>query len=261
MDEVLEAARSGDVDAIEALLAKEQDRIYRFGLRLCSDPEDAKDVLQETMIAVARSIRDYRGEASFSSWLFTIARSFCIKKRRKSKFAPEQISPLDHDVEATERRPDELAEARQIGAALDSAIRGLDDERREVLLLRDVEGLTAKEVAEAIGISVAAVKSRLHRARVDVRRALGPLLAPNEAPPRPGCPDVLSAYSKQLEGDIGPDLCAELERHLEACSDCRGRCDSLKETLSLCRTTPAATVPDDVQAGVRRAIRDFLRPR
>ena len=131
---------------------------------------------------------------------------------------------------------------------------------REVLFLRDVEGLTAPEVAEVLGVTVQAVKSRLHRARLSVREQVAPLLGVEPAPPAPGtCPDVLTMFSRHLEDEISVDLCAEMERHLTACGRCRGTCDSLKRTLALCRTSGAAVeVPAAVQASVKKALRTFL---
>ena len=87
-DELLAAARQGDSAALETLLVRYQPHLYRFGLRMCGNVEDAGDVAQESLISMARSVRDFRGDASVSSWLYTIARRFCIKKRRRSKFAP-----------------------------------------------------------------------------------------------------------------------------------------------------------------------------
>ena len=98
--ELLERARSGDEAALEALLERHQAQIYRFGMRMCRDPEDAKDVLQETLLAMARGIRDFRAASSVSTWLYTIARSFCVKKRRKSKFAPDAERSFESDVAA-----------------------------------------------------------------------------------------------------------------------------------------------------------------
>src|SRR5574342_169891 len=92
--ELLEAARRGDADSLEALLARHQAQVYRFGMKMCRDPEDARDVLQDTLLAVARTVKDFRGAASVSTWLYTIARSFCIKRRRRSKFAPAQEESL-----------------------------------------------------------------------------------------------------------------------------------------------------------------------
>lgn len=265
---LLERARAGDADAIEALLERHQAQVYRFGMKMCRDPEDAKDVLQETLLSMARGIRDFRGASSLSTWLYTIARSYCIKKRRKSKFAPEGERSLDTEMLAEGKQladpaqsPDEALAGKQIEHALEHAIRGLDPMYREVLLLRDVEGLTAPEVAEVLGVSVQAVKSRLHRARLTVRAEVAPLLGiPTDGPAAPGtCPDILTLFSQHLEDEISAELCAEMERHVQSCSRCRGTCDSLKRTLALCRTDGAKVkVPDSVQASVKVALRNFL---
>jgi RNA polymerase sigma-70 factor (ECF subfamily) len=258
----LEAARAGDPEALEALLQEHQARIYRFAMKLCRDPEDARDVLQDTLLAVARSLRDFRGGASLSTWLYTIARSFCIKARRKSKFAPAHEEPLEVGAEVAApdgTGPEDIAAQHEIGAALDRSIRALDPEQREVLVLRDIEGLKATEVAEVLGLSVPAVKSRLHRARLRLREDLAVALGIGEAvTPSPTCPDVLELYSRNLEGEVSGELCAQMERHLASCARCQGACDSLKRTLALCGATPEPAVPPEIQASVRRALREFL---
>ncbi|HZZ85946.1 MAG TPA: sigma-70 family RNA polymerase sigma factor [Anaeromyxobacteraceae bacterium] len=270
-DQLLEEARGGRREALEELLARHQRRIYRFGLKMCRDEEDAKDVLQDTLLAVARGIRDFRGQSSVSTWLYAIARSFCVKKRRRSKFAPEQEQRLGSEAEeevvqvADPARPaDETLAGRQVERALEAAIGGLQPIYREVLLLRDVEGLTAPEVAQVLGVSVEAVKSRLHRARVAVRAAVAPLLGVPEAAaaePAAGagaCPDVVELFSRHLEGEISSDLCASMERHLSGCPRCTARCDSLRATLNLCARSPAPEVPPAVQHSVRTALQRFL---
>jgi RNA polymerase sigma-70 factor (ECF subfamily) len=278
---LLDRARAGDRRALEELLARHQRRVYRFGLKMCRDAEDAKDVLQETLLAVARTVKDFRGASSVSTWLYTIARSFCIKKRRRSKFAPEQEESLDARESGVEARQvvdpsrsaeDDLA-GRQIEAALEQAIGALDPMYREVLVLRDVEGLTAPEVAEVMSLTVEAVKSRLHRARVAVREALAPMLGVPGAPPAPPagaaadgagaplgaqCPDIVQLFSQHIEGEISASLCAEMEKHLAACPGCRSRCDSLQRTLAVCRAAPLPEVPANVQASVRKALRRFI---
>jgi RNA polymerase sigma-70 factor (ECF subfamily) len=130
--------------------------------------------------------------------------------------------------------------------------------------LRDVEGLSAAEVAEVTGLSVAAVKSRLHRARVVVRDRLAPLLAPAGAQGAAGrgvCPDVVSLLSRHLEGEIGPDACAEMERHVAACPRCQAACDSLRQTLRLCGATPPPDVPETLKESIRQGIRSLLAQR
>jgi RNA polymerase sigma-70 factor, ECF subfamily len=266
---LLDRARGGDRAALEELLERHQRTVYRFGLRMCRDPEDAKDVLQETLLAVARTVRDFRGASSVSTWLYTIARSFCIKRRRRSRFAPLEEASLDAHGPGSEARQvadparpaDESLAGRQVEAALEQAIRDLDPMYREVLVLRDVEGLTAPEVAEVMGLSVEAVKSRLHRARVAVREALAPLLAaPADAATTPAtaCPDVLTMFSRHIEGEISASVCADLERHLAGCPACRNRCDSLQRTLALCKAAPLPEVPEHMQASVRQALRRFV---
>jgi RNA polymerase sigma-70 factor (ECF subfamily) len=268
---LLDRARTGDREALDVLLERHQRRVYRFGLKMCRDPEDAKDVLQDTLLAAVRSMKDFRGAASVSTWLYTIARSFCLKKRRRSKFAPEQEESIEARQPGEEARqiadpargPDDELAGRQIEAALEQAIGGLDPMYREVLVLRDVEGLTAPEVAEVMGLTVEAVKSRLHRARIAVREAVAPLLgmpAPAGAAPAPAamCPDVVELFSRHLEGEISSSLCADMEKHLASCPGCRSRCDSLQRTLALCRSAPLPEVPKDIQADVRRALRQFV---
>lgn len=265
---LLERARTGDARAIELLLQQHQAQVYRFGLKMCRDPEDAKDVLQDTLLAMARGLRDFRGASSISTWLYTIARSFCIKKRRRSKFAPTGARSLDAEVIAEAGQltdaaegPDDALGDKEVERALERAIGELEPMYREVLLLRDVEGLTAPEVAEVLGISVQAVKSRLHRARLSVRAQVAPVLGiPAERATASGsCPDVLTIFSRHLEHEISADVCAEMERHLQVCDRCRGACESLKRTLALCRAAaPAVHVPTSVQASVRVALRDFL---
>lgn len=264
--ELLEAIRTGDRGAMDRLLTRHQAAIYRFGAKMCRDEEDAKDVLQDTMMAAVRSIPEFRGGAALSTWLYAIARSFCIKKRRTSKFAPERIESLEaqagqaEEIADARRSPEDDAAGRQLQHALDAAIADLDPMYREVIVLRDVEGLSAPEVAEVMGLSVEAVKSRLHRARTAVRERIAPALGP-PAEESAGCRGVTELFSRQLEGEIGGNACAELEKHLEGCTACRGRCEALRATLALCKRAGGATVPPEVERSVREALRRFIDAR
>jgi RNA polymerase sigma-70 factor (ECF subfamily) len=266
--DLLAAARQGDAAALEALLVRYQPHLYRFGLRMCGNENDAGDVAQESLISMARSLRDFRGDASVSTWLYTIARRFCIKKRRRSKFAPAREESLDAPgIDAAHRltdpapSPEQTATNRELQRALTLAIDGLEPAQREVLVLRDIEGLSAPEVARVLGVSVDAVKSRLHRARVAVRQALAPVFsAPGYEPPRDVmCPDVLMLFSQHLEGDIDPAVCATMEAHLAHCPRCRGTCESLRRTLAVCRQLPTPEVPASIAASIRAAIQTFLK--
>jgi RNA polymerase sigma-70 factor (ECF subfamily) len=265
--ELLGAAQGGDRKALNELLERHQGRVFRFGMKMCGAEEDAKDILQETLLAAARNMDGFRGASSVPTWLYAIARSFCIKKRRTSKFAPDHLESLETTGEAvtqvadTARGPEEDASGRQIQGALGAAIADLDPMYREVLVLRDVEGLSAPEVAEVMGLSIEAVKSRLHRARVTVRDRVAPLLGitePSTPAPVEACPDVLRLFSQRLEGEISGNVCQELESHLLACPRCSARCDSLRASLNLCRQAGDETVPPRVELSVRTALRKFL---
>jgi RNA polymerase sigma-70 factor (ECF subfamily) len=269
-DELLAAARGGDAAALEALLVRYQPHLFRFGLRMCGNVEDAGDVAQESLVSMARSVRDFRGDSSVSSWLYTIARRFCIKKRRRGKFAPAREESLDAPGFDAARRvadpapnPEQSATNQELAAALTRAIDALEVSQREVLVLRDVEGLSAAEVAGVLGISVDAVKSRLHRARMAVRQELVPMLGgpPIDTARASVCPDVLTLFSQHLEGEIEPGICAAMETHLAQCRHCRGACDSLKRTLALCRQLPTPEVPASLAASVKAAIQRFIQQR
>jgi RNA polymerase sigma-70 factor (ECF subfamily) len=264
--DLLQSARAGDRRALGRLLEREQTRIYRYGLQMCRSPEDAADVTQETLFALARGVSTFRGDASLSTWLYTVARSFCLKKRRRRRHDPVVVESLDADEgrgarDVPDRRelPEEALGRQEVDRALDSAMGSLAPSVRDVVVLRDVEGLTAPEVAEVLGIGVTAVKSRLHRGRLALRAQLAPLFHDDGGGPLPTCPDVISVFSRHLEGETTSADCAEMERHLASCGRCAGACESLRRTLALCRrAAPARAVPVAVQHAIQGALSRFL---
>lgn len=263
---LLEQAQGGDDGALSALLERYQPLLFRFGMRMCGSREDAEDVVQESMIAAIRTLANFRGEASVSTWLYTIARSFCIKKRRRSKFAPQEMASLDEDrpdleaaADASPVTPEEAASEAELEIAIKTAMLALDPGQREVLVLRDVEGLSAKEVADITELSVGAVKSKLHRARASLRKALEPLVGELAAQaPTPSCPDIEEMFSRSLEGEIDTELCKRMMDHVETCPHCKRTCDMLHSVLKTCQASPVPKVPQTVQAAVRRAMRGHV---
>ncbi len=187
---LIAASKDGDPAALETLVRTHQDRVYRFAMRMCRNVEDAKDILQETFLGMVRSIREFREESKFSTWLYRIAANACLKKRRRGVHdpAPEQELSLDELMPRadSEGRKPEIADwsddaerallRGELSGRLEAAIDKLPKDYKIVLVLRDVEGLSAEETAQAVGLSVAAVKSRLHRARVFLRRELAEYL-------------------------------------------------------------------------------------
>jgi RNA polymerase sigma-70 factor (ECF subfamily) len=259
---LLSAARSGDRQALESLLEGVAPRLLRFSRRMCRDTDEAEDVLQDSMLAVARNLKGFRGDSSLSTWLYAIARSYCIKKRRKSKFAPRVVSLASSEGRDSERVADhgpgplDRLEKARLRSALDEAIGGLTPAYRDVLLLRDVEGLSAEETGAALSLTVAAVKSRLHRARAAVRDELAPLLA-RDKPAHPPCPDVVLMLSRHLEGEIDKKTCAAMEAHLEDCPRCRDSCRTLREALGLCKTTPLPRLPRALKRSIQAGLQEL----
>jgi RNA polymerase sigma-70 factor (ECF subfamily) len=247
---LIAAAQAGDRRALDELLAHYEERIYRFGLRMCGDEESAREVLQETMLAAFRNLPGFRGQASLSTWLFQIARSFCIKERRGVR----PTAPLDDELADRAPAPDAQVQARRIGEALAAAIAALPAEQREVLVLRDVEGLSAQEAAVVVGVEVGALKSRLHRARMALRGRLAGLV---ESAPEP-CAELAQELTAYAASDIDQATCVRIEAHLASCARCSGACDALKRTVSLCKSLPGNAVPAQVRAAVRGAILDAI---
>jgi RNA polymerase sigma-70 factor (ECF subfamily) len=251
---LLARAHRGDRHAVEQLLARYEHQIYRFALRQCGDEQDAQDTLQETMIAAIRGLQGFRGEARFSTWLYQIVRSVCIKHRRPGHTVRGGV-PLSAAVEVvtTQAQPDAQAHAHEIGAALAAAMSALSASHREAVVLHDVEGLSVDEAAEVVGVEVAAMKSRLHRGRLELRDHLAALLGESNA--KVQCPDLTRDLLAFFETNIDQTLCARVEDHLTRCRRCSGVCDSLKRTMSLCRRIPGDEIPPTVKTAVRCAVR------
>jgi len=250
--DLIAAARAGDRVAVDRLLARYEPNIYRFGLRMCGDEDAAREVLQETMLAAFRHLPGFRGDAALSTWLYQIARSFCIKERRGQHPTRSLDADDSPDLVDPSPRPDARTHAREIGEALSRAIAELPPDQREVLILRDVEGLSAEQAADVIGIEVGALKSRLHRARMAMRTELaGTLGAGADAEP---CPELAQELTAYVASEIDQATCVQIEKHLATCARCAGACDALKRTVSLCRRLPGDVVP----AAVRTAVRDAI---
>ena len=122
--------------------------------------------------------------------------------------------------------------------------------------MRDVEGLSADEVAATLGLGVPAVKSRLHRARLALRESLAPYVKGGEAPaPSEGCPETARMLSRWFEGELTASTCARMERHVRGCPACGGTCISLRAVLGACREYGERAVPPELQRAVRAAVK------
>lgn len=181
--ELLERVQKDVPGAFEEFVSAYGDRILGFGMRICGEREDAKDIFQETLFQAYRSLKKLQHPEALRSWLYRVAANACLMKRRKGKFEPQQELSLDelvppgsvgHAVEIPDpgSLPDEELERSQMADLVRSAIAKLPLHYRVVLVMRDMEQLSTKEVAGALEIGEPAVKMRLHRARLMVKQQL-----------------------------------------------------------------------------------------
>jgi len=172
-----------DTSRFDQMYLENADRMYRFAQRLCGEAEDARDLVQETFLNAYRGLPDFRGEAQLSTWLYRIASRVCLAMRRRRKGEPERELSLEEFIPTSDGElrlqipadglsPEQALENKQLRRALRQAIQKLPAKYRIVLVLCDMEELSAKEVGAVVGLNERAVKSRLHRARLFVRREL-----------------------------------------------------------------------------------------
>ncbi len=171
MTSLVQNAMAGNTEAIESLLLQYQPSLTRFARKFCATPDDVEDAVQETLWIIYRKINRLRTSKAFVSWIFQIVRNECYALVRQMKYRADdiEISKLDYLDYACATDQDLYS---TLAKDLITAIERLPPNQREVLILRDIEGLTAPEVAEKLGIKMETVKSRLHYARVSLRQML-----------------------------------------------------------------------------------------
>jgi RNA polymerase sigma-70 factor (ECF subfamily) len=168
----------GDRSAFDRLVDRHGGALYRFATRQCGSSRDAEDAVQDGLLAAWRGAATYRGESSTRSWLFQIVLHACRRRQRRRAGEPTSHATMEEAETVADggARADEAAAGRQAGEALSRALAGLPEESREVLLLRDVEGMSGPEAAAILGIGLPAMKSRLHRARLEVKERVEAIL-------------------------------------------------------------------------------------
>ena len=180
---LIQLAQEGNRDALAKLVKRYEKTIYNFAFKICRDREKAEHVMQETFLSMVKSISQFSGKSKLSTWLYTVTSNHCLmlarseKKRVASEFDEEMSFSNSLSSSGWKYTPSDVLENDELKAILNSAIKKLPEEYRIVFMLRDVEGLSTKETAEAMKLSVPAVKSRLHRARAFLRDELNKIIA------------------------------------------------------------------------------------
>jgi len=181
---LLRAAQGGSQQAMERLLMKAQEIAYRFSLLVCGHADDADDAMQEALLKTYRHAAQIREPEAFRTWLYRTVKNACLISRRRRVNEPARMQSLDEvsvapdgsvrtmDVEDPGRRPDQVMENTRLRLSLHRALQTLTPENRLIVFLREVEGLSTRDVAAVVGISEANVKTRLHRARLSLRQQL-----------------------------------------------------------------------------------------
>ncbi|MDW6066321.1 RNA polymerase sigma factor [Streptomyces sp. FXJ1.4098] len=165
-EQLVVAAQRGDVDSITALVSGSHPNVQRFAHSLCATPEDAEDAAQEALIILYRKIGMLRASGALASWMFRIVRNECLRRARTMMRGHPPLP--DTAVDSAEDEALRRLDASRVAAA----VAALPADQRRVLIMRDVQGHSGRMVADALGLSTAAMKSRLHRARAAVRHTL-----------------------------------------------------------------------------------------
>ncbi|NLF25168.1 MAG: sigma-70 family RNA polymerase sigma factor [Deltaproteobacteria bacterium] len=178
--ELVASFQDGDIKAFEELVERYVEKVHRLAWRISRLPEDAEDILQDVFISVFTKIKDFQGRSAFSSWLYRITANTAfmnLRKRKKHSAIPLEEAAVSAQEDWSRKRSDTsdiayLSSRHELRAALQNAIDSLPAEYKAIFILRDMDGLSNGEVGDILRLSVPAVKSRLHRSRLLLRKKL-----------------------------------------------------------------------------------------
>ena len=174
--ELVRAAAGGDTEAFERLVRTYENKIYHLALRMCGSADEAADIAQEAFLAAWRGLPSFRGEANFATWLYRLTSNAAIDYLRRQKKQRGDLSLDDEelglDAVDTAPGPQDAAEGAELCSAVSEGLRRLGEDHRQVLVLREIQGLSYEEIAEVLALDLGTVKSRISRARSALRKIL-----------------------------------------------------------------------------------------
>ncbi len=175
--ELIARFKSGDASAFEEILRAYQDRIYNLCRHMLGNADDAQDAAQDVFLKAFQALPQFQPDAALYTWLYRIATNTCIDRKRKPVFASlfnssEEGEKLIHDRASVAPSPEKLYQAKQINQALQKGLAGLSPKLRAIIVLKEIEELSYEEIAETLDISLGTVKSRIARAREELRKSM-----------------------------------------------------------------------------------------
>ena len=247
-------------EAVQRLVDEHGGALYSIARRLCGDPDEAEDLVQEVFLRAHKSWEGFRGESSERAWLYRIAANACQRMHRRRSGEPERIGSLDELLPWGEPRIAAIASEQEDASQLriraegrerlESEIARLPDSFRVPLVLKEIAGLSSAEIAGILGLGEGTVRSRVHRARLKLRAAVDRVLPrrAGDAPPpeydERTCLDLLEA--KQAALDRGERFESEV-----VCERCRSVFASLDLTQEVCRELAAGGMPEGLRERLR----------
>ena len=296
--ELIQAAdllRLNTPEAVEEAIGLLQNTVYSFSMKVCGNPEDAEDTMQEVLLRSLGHLTKIQNPHELAVWLYTVTKNRCWRMRRKSSYAPETILSLDELMPDDEELGRLLRDAAigpegdlllaEQNILLHKAILCIPGTLRIVLVLHDMEELTTEQVAKILDLQQGTVRIRLHRARLHVRRGMAQLLrsaSPDrenaqptrnnskendgKARKRPSeCRELFANLSEYLDGGVEPLSCDQMRVHIEACPACVVFLRDLRGAIDRCRSLEipcdSAVVPRLRAILTREYLRILVMPR
>ncbi|MFQ5903073.1 MAG: RNA polymerase sigma factor [Candidatus Binatia bacterium] len=173
--DLVQRSQGGDRLAFNQLVLKYRNRVMGVATRMLGDRVEAEDLAQDVFVKVYHGLQGFQGEALFSTWLYRVTANSCLNRRRRRKRESQVTQVVDDPERVFSDRasnPHTLLERKELKVFLEKAIQALPQEQRMVLILRDIEGLSYEEIADSLGLELGTVRSRLHRARLEVQASV-----------------------------------------------------------------------------------------
>ncbi|MFC2061779.1 RNA polymerase sigma factor, partial [Elusimicrobiota bacterium] len=242
-----------------------EKKIYNLAFRITGNKDDASDILQDTFLQIYKKLGTFREESSFSTWIYRIAVNSALMKKRKDKrtSAVSLDKPLITDKGEELKRqlkddwssePIDIIENNELKEALDVAVNSLEPKYRLPLVLRDIQGLSNKEVAGILNISLTAVKSRVHRARFFLRNELSRYFSGSGGGRIMDFIKFCRLLSDYCDSELSFDICSEIEEFMHEECICKTMFNTFQRTIELCNELEEMEVPQQIHIELHRTL-------